>query len=243
MSDEAFARRFYADRAELSALGVPDPLAARRVHRRGAVHAEARAVLPAPAAPDRRRARSSRDGRLPARGPVRVRRAAAARPPEPRARPAEPERGLLPRRESETARQRVHRRGGPAPAEDRVGRLEAAHDRLPVLGDLVRRAVDAHDGSLQPVPARGPVVPRGTRPRPRGDPHVPALAHPRRRPLRDASRARLPHPRRVRCDAVARPRTVAARRERGDRDDPRAALRVLARRARREPPWHHRLPG
>ena len=43
MSDEAFARRFYADRAELLAARHPDQLPARRVHRRGAVHARARA--------------------------------------------------------------------------------------------------------------------------------------------------------------------------------------------------------
>ena len=62
-------------------------LAARRVHRRGALHAPLRAVLPAAARARRRRARGAADVPLPARGPVRLRRAAAARAPEPRARP------------------------------------------------------------------------------------------------------------------------------------------------------------
>ena len=47
MSDEAFARRFYADRAELIGARRPARLAARRVHRRGAVHPALGALLPA----------------------------------------------------------------------------------------------------------------------------------------------------------------------------------------------------
>ena len=49
MSDEAFARRFYSDRAELRRPRRPAPVAARRVHRRGALHAPVRALLPAAA--------------------------------------------------------------------------------------------------------------------------------------------------------------------------------------------------
>ena len=69
------------------------PVAARRVHGRGAVHAPLRAVLPAPARARGRRARGAPDGALPARGQVRVRGAAAARAAEPRARPARLRRG------------------------------------------------------------------------------------------------------------------------------------------------------
>ena len=47
MSDEAFARRFYSDRAELVALGRAARLAARRIHGRGALHPPLRALLPA----------------------------------------------------------------------------------------------------------------------------------------------------------------------------------------------------
>ena len=87
MSDEAFARRFYSDRAELVGARRPARLAARRVHRRGALHAPLRALLPAAARARRRRARGAPDLPLPARGTVRLRRAAAARAAEPRARP------------------------------------------------------------------------------------------------------------------------------------------------------------
>ena len=76
MSDEAFARRFYSDRAELVGARRPARLAARRVHGRGALHAPLRALLPAAARPRRRRARSAPDVPVPARGTVRLRRAA-----------------------------------------------------------------------------------------------------------------------------------------------------------------------
>ena len=87
MSDEAFARRFYSDRAELVALGVPldsqrdeftgEELYTLRSERYFLPRARAR----------RRRARRAPDLPLPARGPLRLRGAAAARAAEPRARP------------------------------------------------------------------------------------------------------------------------------------------------------------
>ena len=88
MSDEAFARRFYSDRAELLALGVP--LHSQRDEFTGEELYTLRSeqLLPAAARADRRRARGAADLPLPARGQVRLRRAAAARAPEPRARPA-----------------------------------------------------------------------------------------------------------------------------------------------------------
>ena len=49
MSDEAFARRFYSDRAGADRSRVPLDLAARRVHGRGALHAPLGALLPRPA--------------------------------------------------------------------------------------------------------------------------------------------------------------------------------------------------
>ena len=111
MSDEAFARRFYADRSELLALGRAAAVAARRLHRRGALHAPAGALLPAGAPPQRRRARGAVDRGAPARWPVRLRRAAAARAAEPRARPPEP---VVRRRAGGVrapARERLHGRG------------------------------------------------------------------------------------------------------------------------------------
>ena len=93
MSDEAFARRFYSDRAELLALGVP--LHSQRDEYTGEELYNMRSesyFLP-PLELDRRRAGGAADLPLPARGEVRVRRAAAARAPEPRARASRLRRG------------------------------------------------------------------------------------------------------------------------------------------------------
>ena len=90
MSDEAFARRFYSDRAELRDLGVP--LHSQRDEFTGEELYTLRSenyFLPAARA-DRRRAGGAADVLLPARGQVRVRGAAAARAAEPRARPSRP---------------------------------------------------------------------------------------------------------------------------------------------------------
>src|SRR5262245_23280788 len=64
--------------------GGTAPVPTGRVHRRGALHAPLRELLPGQAGIGRRRARGPPDGALPARGQVRVRRAAPARAPEPR---------------------------------------------------------------------------------------------------------------------------------------------------------------
>ena len=93
MSDEAFARRFYSDRSELLGLGVP--LQSQRDEFTGEelyTLLSEQYFLPAARA-QRRRARGASDRAVPARGPVRVRRAAAARAAEPRARPRRPARG------------------------------------------------------------------------------------------------------------------------------------------------------
>ena len=56
MGDEAFARRYYADRSELPGPGSADHVRPRRVHRRGAVQPAPGALLPAADRPHRRRA-------------------------------------------------------------------------------------------------------------------------------------------------------------------------------------------
>ena len=123
MSDEAFARRFYSDRAELLALGRPARLPARRVHRRGALPPELGALLPAAARADRRGARGAPDLPLPARGPVRLRGAAPPRAPEPRARPA----GLRRRADRDRARRRAPRSRATRPSfPGRLAKLEGA---------------------------------------------------------------------------------------------------------------------
>ena len=86
MSDEAFARRFYSDRAELTGLGVPlhsqrDEFTGEELYTlRSENYFLDRLDL------EGRRARRAADGALLPRRQVRVRRAAAARAPEPRAR-------------------------------------------------------------------------------------------------------------------------------------------------------------
>src|SRR6266550_527583 len=62
------------------------PVAARRVHGRGALHPPFGELLPRPPRAGQRRARGAPDRALPARGTVRLLRAAAAGAPEPRAR-------------------------------------------------------------------------------------------------------------------------------------------------------------
>src|SRR5919201_3698941 len=83
MSDEAFTPVLLRPRRAARA-GCAAPVAARRVHGRGALHAPLRAVLPAAARPLGRRARGAPDLPLRARGALRLRRAAQARAPEPR---------------------------------------------------------------------------------------------------------------------------------------------------------------
>ena len=208
MSDEAFARRFYSDRAELVAARRAAPLAARRVHRRGAVHAALRAVLPAGAAARGRRAGRAPDGALPPRGEVRLRGAAAARAPEPRARPPGPARGAhdRERRARGAARSRLLGRDVRPPDEARERDLEAADDQVPLLDDHPRRGGRAHGQPVRAPPGAGLLVPDRPRPRQGRAAHLPRLAHPRRHPLRDEARARLPRAGGLRPVRPPRPR-------------------------------------
>ena len=90
MSDEAFARRFYADRSELLALGVPlqsqrDDFTGEELYTLLQEHY----FLP-PLRPQRRRTGRAVDRRAPAGRAVRLRRAAAPGAAEPRARRPNP---------------------------------------------------------------------------------------------------------------------------------------------------------
>src|SRR6185437_11641920 len=100
--------------------------------RRGALHAPLRAVLPPPARARGRGARRAPDRLLPPRGEVRVRRAAAARAAEPRARTARVQRG--------TDRDGEPRRG------PRSGLLP--RDARPA-GKARERDLEAADGALR----------------------------------------------------------------------------------------------
>ena len=183
------------------------PLAARRVHGRGALHAALGALLPAAARPQRRRARGAADVPLPARGPVRLRRAAAPRAAEPRARPAglpgarRPRPRCASRCSAPTTRPRCR-----AGCEARGGDLEAAHGHLPSTGRSRATSSRAHVNPYALLPDNGVWYVVGHDLDRDDDPHLPRLAHPRRHPLRDAARARLPAPGRVRRRGVPQPR-------------------------------------
>ena len=71
------------------------------------------------------------------------------------------------------ARQRLHGRDRAAAREARERDLEAAHHRLPVLGDEPRRGGRAHGRPVQPLPPQRPLVRDRARPRPRRRAHLP----------------------------------------------------------------------
>ncbi len=134
-------------------------LAARRVHRRGALHASLRALLPARVQPRGRGARGAPDRALPARGNLRLCRAAAARAPEPRPRsawvraaaerdrrPGGDPRGRLLAGDAWTAR------------EARERDLQAAHAEVQLPGDLARRGARADDRPVCAAPRRRTLV-------------------------------------------------------------------------------------
>ena len=185
MSDEAFARRFYADRSELLALGVP--LQSQRDDFTGEelLHAPAGALLPAGPRPQRRRTGGALDRGAPVGWAVRLCRAPAAGPPEPRARPPQPVVRRRTRGVRAAARERLHGRGRAEAAEARDRHLEAAHSRLPLLGDLLQRGGDTDGRSLQPLPHEWSLVRDRARSRPRRRAHLQARPRARRRALRD----------------------------------------------------------
>src|SRR6266446_10897244 len=113
------------------------PVAARRVHGRGALHPPVGELLPRRAGVGGRRARSSPDRALSAGGAVRLFRAAEAGAPEPRARAPGLRRPRLgdrgPRR---GARSGLLGRDARPAGEARGSDFEAADDQVPVLLDL-----------------------------------------------------------------------------------------------------------
>ena len=195
MSDEAFARRFYSDRAELTALGVPltsqrDEFTGEELYTlRSENYFLDRLDL------EGRRARRPPDRALTTlEGKFAVRRAAAARAPEPRARPAR-----LPARAD---RRPPSASGSPRPTTRPSSRAASRSSSR-------RSRSSARSSSATGRP------PASARPSGRLNPYalrldegvwyvvghdldrdaiadVPRLADPQRHPLRDAARARLP---------------------------------------------------
>ena len=216
MSDEAFARRFYSDRAELIALGVP--LHSQRDEFTGEELYTLRSeqyFLPELEL-ERRRARGAPDGALPPRRQVRVRGAAAARAAEPRARPARLQRAAdarppcASRCSTPTTRPRCRAGSRSSRARSR----SSGRSRFPYYSISRDTRLGADAQPVRAAHGQRHLVRRRRGPRRQAAEEVPRLAHPRRHPLRDAPRARLPHADRLRHRRVPRPAAVADRRPR-----------------------------
>ena len=239
MTEDAFARRFYADRAELDALGIQlrvDKPAEGFSEQENYSLAPEAFHLPAIAFTDDEHA-ALQTAPQPARRRVRLRRAAAARAPADHLGPPEPVR----LRGAELGRARHvgerRRRASSPPAWRRsTPRSRAASGSSSSTSRCSRGEVAA--APRRPVPAAvpgPPVLPRRLLARARRRARVPPLAHPRQGRLRDQGRARLPAPRRLRPARVREPHPVAARRPSGHRRDLGVGPHRLARRAQLRP--------
>ena len=215
MSDEAFARRFYSDRAELTALGVPlqsqrDEFTGEELYTlRSENYFLDRLELDDDELAALQTALYYLEGKFAYAEPLRLalQNLALGRVGLP---------GAADRHGRARSRQRARllaRARRPA-REARVRDLEAAHRSLRLLEPAPRAAGRAHGQPVRAPARRRQLVRRRPRPRPRHDAHVQGLAHPRRHPLRDASRARLPDPCGLRRRAAPRPAAVADRRDR-----------------------------
>ena len=218
MSDEAFARRFYSDRAELLALGVPldsqrDEFTGEELYRLSSE----RYFLPPLELTDEELAALQTclyllEGQFAYAEPLRLalQNLALGRP------------GFDGGADRDRARDRAARprllAGAPGPAGEARGRdLEEPDAEVRVLVDHARRAPRAHGQPLRAPLRPRPVVRRRARPRRREGQDVPRLADPRRYPARHAARARLPAAgglRRRASTGRARPGRSARRRAR-----------------------------
>ena len=227
MSDEAFARRFYSDRAELVSLGVP--LDSQRDEHTGeelyTLRSE-RYFLP-PLELDDDEFAALQTSPLPARRALRVLRAAAARAPEPRARTqlGGPRRLAHRHRGARRGARSRLLAGAARPArEARRCDHEAAHRPLPLLVDRPRQGERANDQPVRPASGERHVVRDRRGPGRQDDQAVSRLTHPLRDPLRHAPRARFPRTGGVRRRELPRPRRLAVRRH-GRRGSDRARSR------------------
>ena len=193
MSDEAFARRFYSDRAELQALGVP--LTSQRDEYTGEelynMRSERYFLPELELNGDELAALQTAlyllEGKFAYAEPLRLalQNLALGRPgfSEAPTQTAMRVEVLDPEYSPEMQGRLEQARGGD---------LQAAHGQVPVLVDLPRRRARADAEPVRALPGRGRLVRRRPGPRRRRRAHLPRLAHPRRDPLRDAPRARLP---------------------------------------------------
>ena len=248
MNEDAFARRFYADRSELDSLGI-----ALTVERPvdGVAEQENYSLrpenfhLPAIAFSDAELAGAA-DRAVAARRRVRLRRAAAPGAAADLVGSLEPDeraRAALGRPRHQGLRRRP--RALPAPGEDRDGDLPQQDDHVRLLHDGPRRHGHAQGRSLPPA-LQGRVLPARLRPRAQGAARLSPVAHPRQGRLRHEGRARLQGSARgLRSASVRQPRRLAVRRRRGHRRDRDLRAHRLADRAplrplRRGPARGHR---
>ena len=220
MTDEAFKRRFYEDRAELAALGIEIAAEPRPGDRRRALQPAGQRLLPAADRAGPRRAHGP--GRLPrrARGPLRLLAAAAPGPAQPGAGPpraAGRGRDAGARRPPRGGRGR----GARGPAQAAGGHRRPQDRQVRVLRDQPRRGDGAHRRPLRPAARRRRVVPHRLVPPAPGHAHLPALAHPLARDARHARPARLRGAGRLRHRRLSRPPALAARRRPRHRPHPR----------------------
>ena len=237
MSDEAFARRFYSDRAELLSLGVP--LQSQRDEFTGEELYTLRSeqyFLPQLELEDEELAALQTafyllEGKFAYAEPLRLalQNLALGRP------------GFTEAPTETASRVEVLDPDYSPETPGRLAKLEnAISKQRTVRFDYWSISRDKEsERTLNPYALhqrQRALVRRRPRPRPRGHPHLPRLAHPRRHQVRDAARARLPRADRLRRRALPRPAAVADRRHRRHRAD-RGARRhglVGAARLRRD---------
>ena len=219
MGDEAFARRFYADRSELQGLGVPiasvrDEFTSEELYSLREEHY----FLPSVELTDSELAALQTsfyllEGQFAYAEPLRLAlqnlalgRAWPAADPGPKTATVEL---LGPSYTSEVA-QRL------AKLEQAISRQRTVRFRYWTIAHRLRGR--AHREPVRPVRAERGLVRGRRRPRPRRGPrppaHVPRVADPRRDQVRHPPRARLPHAGRLQRHRLPRPRAVAAGRPR-----------------------------
>ena len=215
MSDEAFARRFYSDRAELLSLGVP--LQSQRDEFTGEELYTLRSeqyFLPQLELEDEELAALQTafyllEGKFAYAEPLRLalQNLALGRPgfSEAPTETASRVEVLDPDYSPETP-------GRLAKLENAISKQRTVRFEYWSISRDEEQRADAQP--LRAAQRQRALVRRRPRPRPRGDPHLPRLAHPRRHQVRDAARARLPRADGLRRRAVPGPAAVADRRRR-----------------------------
>ena len=212
MSDEAFARRFYSDRAELTALGVPlhsqrDEFTGEELYTlRSENYFLDRLELDDDELAALQTALYYLEGKFAYAEPLRLALQNLALGTARLLGDADRHRGARARE-----RTRLLARAGGAPVEARGGDLEAAHDHVPLRVPGTRARGRAAAQPVRAAPRRGRLVRGRAGPRPRRDPHLSRLADPLRHTVRDAPRARLPAAGGLRRRGAPRAAPVAGR--------------------------------